>query len=77
MLGKGQTVIANPIPWPDSVQRGRGGRGPACIIRDPAEQIVGFGQHSTMMAQDQEGVAAQAQPQILTGAASIRPGADG
>jgi len=31
-------------------------RDPLCIIRDPAKQIVEFRQHSTMMAQNQEGV---------------------
>jgi 5,5'-dehydrodivanillate O-demethylase oxygenase subunit len=32
------------------------GRDPLCVIRDPANQIVEFRQHSTMMAQKQEGV---------------------
>ena len=32
------------------------GRDPLCIIRDPTKQIVEFRQHSTMMAQRQDGV---------------------
>ena len=32
------------------------GRDPLCIIREPTKQIVEFRQHSTMMAQGQEGV---------------------
>ena len=40
----------------DSLAAAAAGRDPLFIIRDPAKQIVEFRQHSTMMAQKQEGV---------------------
>ena len=40
----------------DSLAAVAADRDPLFIIRDPAKQIVEFRQHSTMMAQKQEGV---------------------